>query len=429
MITPNDIETKVFSYSVRGYNKREVDEFLDQIMIDYQALLDQNAKMLERVHVLQKQVSDSKDPANMTRDAKRLMNDISASAEQKAEIIIKNAQHDAENIVRNAKNSTSQADEDAERLRRKVEKFKLRYKQLLEEELGRLDDSSEDLLDDLRKDFFPGYIYGKAENAEFTKVAGSAEVDDMIADLPDVEPEDEAAAHEYSEALAHEEAEAEAEAEEEPAEEAEDLETEPEEEAPADFEEEAEAESEPAEEAEIEPDEEPEAEAGEKAEGEEETDEAEETEEGQGTLSEEELSYSDYQEEPEEAAEEPVEAEAEAESEEEPEEEAPEEAAEPETQEEDEEAEEEEQKEDDPLLEKAREANVDVDDLPGFRSSADDVKEIKKNASRETIDITSGIEEAEAEQTESGAAQAAEKAKELKDTAAKFVNGLFSKKD
>ena len=293
MITPNDIETKVFSYSVRGYNKREVDEFLDQIMIDYQALLDQNAKMLERVHVLQKQVSDSKDPANMTRDAKRLMNDISASAEQKAEIIIKNAQHDAENIVRNAKNSTSQADEDAERLRRKVEKFKLRYKQLLEEELGRLDDSSEDLLDDLRKDFFPGYIYGKAENAEFTKVAGSAEVDDMIADLPDVEPEDEAAAHEYSEALAHEEAEAEAEAEEEPAEEAEDLETEPEEEAPADFEEEAEAESEPAEEAEIEPDEEPEAEAGEEAEGEEETDEAEETEDGQGTLSEEELSYSE----------------------------------------------------------------------------------------------------------------------------------------
>ena len=418
MITPNDIETKVFSYSVRGYNKREVDEFLDQIMIDYQALLDQNAKMLERVHVLQKQVSDSKDPANMTRDAKRLMNDISASAEQKAEIIIKNAQHDAENIVRNAKNSTSQADEDAERLRRKVEKFKLRYKQLLEEELGRLDDSSEDLLDDLRKDFFPGYIYGKAENAEFTKVAGSAEVDDMIADLPDVEPEDEAAAHEYSEALAHEEAEAEAEAEEEPVEETEDLETEPEEEAPADFEEEIKAEEEPAEEAEIEPDEEPEAEAGEKAEGEEETDEAEETEEGQGTLSEEELSYSEYQEEPEESAEAPEEAEAEAESEEEPEE-----------QEEAEEAEEEEQKEEDPLLEKAREANVDVDDLPGFRSSADDVKEIKKNASRETIDITSGIEEAEAEQTESGAAQAAEKAKELKDTAAKFVNGLFSKKD
>ena len=121
MITPNDIETKVFSSSVRGYNKREVDEFLDQIMIDYQALLDQNAKMLERVHVLQKQVSEAKDPSHMSKDAQRLMSDISASAEQKAEVIIQNAKNDAANIVKNAKNSTAQTDEDAERLRQKVE--------------------------------------------------------------------------------------------------------------------------------------------------------------------------------------------------------------------------------------------------------------------------------------------------------------------
>lgn len=188
MITPNDIETKVFSSSLRGYNKREVDEFLDQIMIDYQALLDQNAKMLERVHVLQKQVAEAKDPAKMTQDAKRLMNDISASAEQKAEVIIKNAKHDAENIVRSAKDSTSQADEDAERLRRKVEKFKLRFKQMLEEEIEKLDDNSEDLLDDLRKDFYPTSLYGDKVD-DMTMVAGGAsEAEDLIADLPDVEP-------------------------------------------------------------------------------------------------------------------------------------------------------------------------------------------------------------------------------------------------
>ena len=190
MITPNDIETKVFSSSLRGYNKREVDEFLDQIMIDYQALLDQNAKMLERVHVLQKQVAEAKDPARMTQDAKRLMNDISASAEQKAEVIIKNAKHDAENIVRNAKNSTTQADEDAERLRRKVEKFKLRFKQMLEDEIEKLDDNSEDLLDDLREDFYPSMLYSDRAG-DMTRVAGgSQELEDPIADLPDVEPSD-----------------------------------------------------------------------------------------------------------------------------------------------------------------------------------------------------------------------------------------------
>ena len=361
MITPNDIETKVFSYSVRGYNKREVDEFLDQIMIDYQALLDQNAKMLERVHVLQKQVTESKDPAKMTRDAKRLMNDISASAEQKAEIIIKNAKHDAENIVRNAKNSTSQADEDAERLRRKVEKFKLRYKQMLEEELSRVDDASEDLLDDLRKDFFPGYIYGEGD-AEFTKVAGVTPADDIIADLPDVEPE----------------------AGEEPAEEEEEAEAE--EELSEEQEEADEMGGSEAEEEEPEEAEEPEAE-----------EEPEEEEDGQGAIEEEE--------------------EPEAEG---PEEEEPEEAEEPE-----EEAEEE---IDDPLLARAKEANVDVDDLPGFRSSLDDTVVIKKKATSDTVDITSDVEE-QAEPASSELDQAKEKAKELKDSAAKLMNDIFSKKE
>lgn len=318
MITPNDIETKVFSYSVRGYNKREVDEFLDQIMIDYQALLDQNAKMLERVHVLQKQVSEAKDPAKMTKDAERLMSDISASAEQKAEVIIKNAQHDAANIVKNAKDSTSQADEDAERLRQKVEKFKLRFKQMLEDEMERVDDSSEDLLDDLRKDFYPAFLYGNSEAAGYTKVANATPAEDLIADLPDVEPEDEIEETEGAQV------------------------EEPEEEAP-------------------EVKEKPEA-VAEEAESEQEAPEVEEIPE----------------EETEEAAEEA--------------EEAPKDA----TEEEKEEPQEEET--DDPLLARAKEANVDVDDLPGFRSSVsstDDTVVLKKLKNDSTVDLTSDMEESD----------------------------------
>ena len=305
MITPNDIETKVFSYSVRGYNKREVDEFLDQIMIDYQALLDQNAKMLERVHVLQKQVTEAKDPARMTKDAQRLMSDISASAEQKAEVIIENA-----------KNSTSQADEDAERLRQKVEKFKLRFKQMLEDEMERVDDTSEDLLDDLRKDFYPAFLYGNGEAADFTKVAPSTPAEDLIADLPDVEPEDE-------------------------------------------------------EDAEL-------VEADELG------------EEGQGALDEEPASeetedgpeievYEDNQEE--EEAEEPETPDEADEEKEEPAEE--------------EEAEEAEESVDDPLLARAKDANVNLDDLPGFRSSAssmDDTVVLKKLKNDDTVDLTSDME-------------------------------------
>ena len=338
MITPNDIETKVFSYSVRGYNKREVDEFLDQIMIDYQALLDQNAKMLERVHVLQKQVTEAKDPARMTKDAQRLMSDISASAEQKAEVIIENAKHDAENIVKNAKNSTSQADEDAERLRQKVEKFKLRFKQMLEDEMERVDDTSEDLLDDLRKDFYPAFLYGNGEAADYTKVAPSTPAEDLIADLPDVEPEDEIDAVEAEAAEMGEEGQGalDEELDQEVTEEAEAVGA-------------AEAED-------IVPDE---------SAGDTETEEGPEIEVYEENQEEEELETSDEADEAkkETAGEEKAEDAAES--------------------------------VDDPLLARAKDANVNLDDLPGFRSSAssmDDTVVLKKLKNDNTVDLTSDME-------------------------------------
>ena len=37
-ITPQDIVDKVFSTKFRGYDKEEVDEFLDKIYIDYEEL-------------------------------------------------------------------------------------------------------------------------------------------------------------------------------------------------------------------------------------------------------------------------------------------------------------------------------------------------------------------------------------------------------
>jgi len=367
MITPNDIETKVFSYSVRGYNKREVDEFLDQIMIDYQALLDQNAKMLERVHVLQKQVSEAKDPAKMTKDAERLMSDISASAEQKAEVIIKNAQHDAANIVKNAKNSTSQADEDAERLRQKVEKFKLRFKQMLEDEMERVDDTSEDLLDDLRKDFYPAFLYGKGEAADYTKVANATPAEDLIAELPDAFPEDEVEA------------------------------------------------------APLEEQSEPEPVEAETADKEEELQESEETE------AEEPAQEETEKDEEETSAE--AEAEEEEEAETEPEEAEPEEAEE--ASEEQEEAAGNEEAEEDPLLARAKDANVDIDDLPGFRSSASsegDTIVLEKLKNDSTVDLTEDMRPEEKEEV-SIAEQTKEKAKELKGAATKLVNDLFSKND
>ena len=51
-ITPQDIVDKVFSTKFRGYDKEEVDEFLDKIYIDYEDLVrykDETERYIKRL--------------------------------------------------------------------------------------------------------------------------------------------------------------------------------------------------------------------------------------------------------------------------------------------------------------------------------------------------------------------------------------------
>ncbi|MBR5867014.1 MAG: DivIVA domain-containing protein [Spirochaetaceae bacterium] len=159
MITPRDIETKEFSKTLRGFNPDEVDDFLGEIYLTLQQLINENDLLNEKVRVLTKDMekyhNSEKSVANTIESAKKLMNDISESAERRAEIIIKNAQLDAEVIQRDAKESVARMTEEGERLKQKVNRYRERYRQLLEDELNELDGSSMDLFAELEKEFMP----------------------------------------------------------------------------------------------------------------------------------------------------------------------------------------------------------------------------------------------------------------------------------
>ena len=60
MITPQEIETKEFSKSMRGYNAEEVDEFLDMIILDLQQLMDENARQQKTIKSLEADLSQYK---------------------------------------------------------------------------------------------------------------------------------------------------------------------------------------------------------------------------------------------------------------------------------------------------------------------------------------------------------------------------------
>ena len=176
MLTPHDIEVKEFGRAVRGYKTEDVDNFLDEIILDFQQLLDENKKLRESVAELDADLRQYKKSEssmlNTLESAKKLMGDISLSAEKRAEVIINNANANAEAIQREAKESISKLTEEGERLAVRVKKFKDRYKELLKDELSQIDGSTEDLIAELEREFRTG------RNTAQNRVAAEPAVDD-----------------------------------------------------------------------------------------------------------------------------------------------------------------------------------------------------------------------------------------------------------
>jgi len=144
MITPLDIQSKEFAKSVRGYKEEDVDGFLDLLTLDWEKMIEENQRLKDQVKSLSADLS----VLETLEAAKALMGDISASAEKRAEILLKNAELDAERITREARESVEKLNEEAVAIRSSLNTFKTRYKLLLESELEKFDTLSAELFAD-----------------------------------------------------------------------------------------------------------------------------------------------------------------------------------------------------------------------------------------------------------------------------------------
>ena len=182
MITPADIENKVFSTAVRGYKEDEVDDFLDLIILDMEKLMKENRQLKKELEKSQNQVdrhvSTESSVYETLEAAKSLMNDIAASAERRAQVILKDAELEAAVITREAKESIGRLTDEANRLRRNVEGLRAKYRQMLELELERVDAVGEGWFEELERDFVPASI---SDLEQLTQSTQAEEVRDVQA--------------------------------------------------------------------------------------------------------------------------------------------------------------------------------------------------------------------------------------------------------
>jgi cell division initiation protein len=145
-ITPMDIHNKEFSRSFRGYNDDEVDQFLDEIVEEFEKLYKENLELKDRISMLVDQINQYKTMEATLKEtlvtAQKTANDVTASAQKKSDLILKEAEQQAQKIIENANNQVVQIKKEYEDYKKQVQIFKARFRGLLETQLEMLQDGN-----------------------------------------------------------------------------------------------------------------------------------------------------------------------------------------------------------------------------------------------------------------------------------------------
>ena len=112
--------------------------------------------MAHKIKALEKQLEEAQKDDNAMVEtletAKKLMADISASAERRAELMMRDAELEAENMLLDAKVNVKKLNDEHELLSAKVRRLKDNFRKMLQSELARLDGDDFDIIRDLTEE-------------------------------------------------------------------------------------------------------------------------------------------------------------------------------------------------------------------------------------------------------------------------------------
>lgn len=138
MITPVEIEGKVFK-SGFGYDKKEVDNFLQEILVGYESLYTNCGDYTEKIASLEEKIeyynSIEKTLQKALILAEKTAEDTKQAAKKEAEIIVDEANLKANYIVKDAKEELSNIRKQSIDLIQQYELYKAQFKQLTKVQL------------------------------------------------------------------------------------------------------------------------------------------------------------------------------------------------------------------------------------------------------------------------------------------------------
>ena len=151
MITPLDIENKKFSKQMmNGYSVEEVDEFLDDLTVDYEKVYKSNTELKHRVDELEASLEHYKTIETTLQStlvmAQNTAEEVKEVAKQQAEQIIREAEGNARKAVDELGQELLMKKKEMEDMKKQFDVYKAKMEALLISQLELLKDiNNEDM--------------------------------------------------------------------------------------------------------------------------------------------------------------------------------------------------------------------------------------------------------------------------------------------
>lgn len=139
---------KKFNTSLNGYNKLEVNNFVNEVTSEYESMLSKLKAQDTEIKTLKDELEKYKNMENTLNRAivvaEDASNQIKRVARDEAKGVIEDARRNASRIVNDALLKADKIEQDAETLKRRVVVFKRRLQSVVDEQIEFIDSISED---------------------------------------------------------------------------------------------------------------------------------------------------------------------------------------------------------------------------------------------------------------------------------------------
>lgn len=141
-LTPLDIHNREFRRGFRGYDEDEVDEFLDEVVRDYEQVIKERDRLKDQVaeldHRLEqyRQLEDSLQKALLM--AQRTSEEMIEQARKEAEMIVREAKLEADRLLQAARAEVRQVEETFLQRQNDLKLWQAKVRSLLESQLALL---------------------------------------------------------------------------------------------------------------------------------------------------------------------------------------------------------------------------------------------------------------------------------------------------